>query len=161
LALTPRSCRAVRASTRRATFRAVKNGAEIRYSGPTSPWTGRPRRSSNPIWDHGHLAALSPKERVAMKKDTRSNVAPVALLILLALVMLVAVHRAFRADEVEKAAIKAGDKIVRDSHSTAAFVVIVTLFGYVLWTALRANQGEGKSMPPTQESSASDKSAPG
>src|SRR5262249_23135812 len=38
-----------------------------------------------------------------MKKDTRSKVAPVALLILLGLVILVAVHRALTPHEVEKA----------------------------------------------------------
>src|SRR5262245_46527579 len=91
----------------------------------------RPRRDD--------LAAFSSKEHVAMK-NTRFNVAPVALLLLLGLVTLVAVHRALKAHEFESAAVKAGDKVVRDSHSTVAFVVV--LFGYMMWTVLRAKQGK-------------------
>jgi hypothetical protein len=104
---------------------------------------------------------VSPKERVAMKKDTRFNVVPVAVLVLLVLLMLLAVHRRLTVEEAEKTVVTVEKRMERDSYSTVAFVGIVALFGYMIWIVLSANQGEAKSMPPTKESSADDKSAQG
>jgi hypothetical protein len=104
---------------------------------------------------------VSPKQRVAMKKDTRFSVAPVVVLVLLVLLMLLAVHRRLTVEEAEKTVATVQNRVVRDSYATVAFVGMVALFGYMIWIVLRANQGEAKSMPPTKESSAGDKSAPG
>jgi hypothetical protein len=89
------------------------------------------------------------------------KVSPVALLVLLVLVTLVAVrHKVLTAEEAEKAVAKVEDDVVRDSHLTVAVVAMVALFGYVIWIVLRANQGDAKSMPPAKESSARDTTAP-
>jgi hypothetical protein len=94
-----------------------------------------------------------------MKKDKRLNVAPGALLlILLGMLILLAVYkRLTTAEEVEKAAVIVEHHAVRDSHSPVAVVAMVALFAYVTWTALRANRGGAKGMPPARESSPSDK----
>jgi hypothetical protein len=94
-----------------------------------------------------------------MKKETRFNVAPGALLMLLALVMFIAVYNGLTADEVENEVVKVEDNVVHDSYSTVAFVAMVAMFGYVIWTVLRANPGEAKSKPLANESSASNKPA--
>jgi len=93
-----------------------------------------------------------------MKKDTRLNLSPGAILfILLAMLILLAVRkRLTTAEEVDKAAGKVGHAFIRDSHARVAIVVLVALFAYVTWTVLRANRGEAKAMPPAEESSASD-----
>ena len=93
-----------------------------------------------------------------MKNDTRFSVVPVVVLVLL---MLLAVHRRLTVEEAEKTIVTVEKRVERDSYSTVAFVGMVALFGYMIWIVLRANQGEAKSMPPTKESSAGDKSAPG
>jgi hypothetical protein len=97
-----------------------------------------------------------------MKKDSRLNIAPAALLLtLLAVLILLAVHkRLTTAEEVEKAVVKVDDNVVRDSYMRVAVVAMVALFAYVIWTVLRANRGEAKAMPPAKESSARDKIAP-
>jgi hypothetical protein len=102
-----------------------------------------------------------------MKKETRRKVGPVALLVLLAvaaLLVLLAVHRkgltAKEAeDEVVGTVVKVEDLVVRDRHTAVAVLAMVALFAFVMWTALRANQGEDKAMPPARESSASDRTA--
>jgi hypothetical protein len=101
----------------------------------------------------GNQPAFSPKERVAMKKDTRLKLSPGAiLLILVSMLILLAVRkRLTTAEEVDKAVSKVGHAVLRDSHSRAAIIVVVALFAYVTWTVLRANRREAK------ESSASDK----
>jgi hypothetical protein len=107
----------------------------------------------------GNQPAFSPKERVAMKKDTRLNIAPGALLlILLAMLILLAVRKGLTTtEEVDKVVVKVDRNVIRDSRVRVAVVVVVALFAYVMWTALRANRGEAKAMPPAKESSASDK----
>ena len=94
-----------------------------------------------------------------MKKDTRLNLSPGAiLLILLALLMLLAVRkRLTTAKEVDEAVGKVGHAAARDSHAGVAIVVVVALFAYVTWIVLRANRGEAQAMPPAMEPSASDK----
>ena len=94
-----------------------------------------------------------------MKKDTRFNVVPVAVLVLLVLLMLRAVHRRLTVEEAEKTVVTVENSVVRDSHSTVVLVGMVALFGYMTWTVLRASPGESKLMPPAKESSADDKSA--
>ena len=93
-----------------------------------------------------------------MKKDTRLNIAPGALLlILLAMLILLAIRkRLTTAEEVDKAVGKVEHAVVRDSHLRVAVVVMVAFFAYITWTVLRANRGEDKAMPPAKESSASD-----
>jgi hypothetical protein len=96
-----------------------------------------------------------------MNKVTRLKVGPVALLLLLVLLMfLTLLYRGLTPEEVEKGAVELEDSIVRDSYVTVAFVALAALFAFVMWTALRANDGEGKAMPPRREPSASDKTAP-
>jgi hypothetical protein len=65
-----------------------------------------------------------------MKQDTRLNIAPVALLlILLAVLIFFAVHkRLATAEENEKAIVKVERHVVRDSHSIVAVVAMVALF---------------------------------
>jgi hypothetical protein len=110
------------------------------------------------------LPAFSPKERVAMKKVTRRKVWPVALLVVLALLTYLAVHRKGETveeaeDEAVEVAVKLEDKVGRDDYVVAAFLGVTALFAFVMWTALRAKEGEDKAMPPARESSASDKTA--
>jgi hypothetical protein len=102
--------------------------------------------------------AFSPKERVAMKKGTAPNIAPGALLlILVALLILLAVHkRLATAEEVEKAVAKVEYHAVRDSHSPVAIIAVVALFAFVAWIVVRGNRGEAKALPPAKGSSASE-----
>jgi hypothetical protein len=96
-----------------------------------------------------------------MKKVTRHKVSPVALLVLLVLVMLIAVrHRYLTAKEAETTGVQVVDNVVHARPPTIAVVAMVALLAYVLWTVLRANQGEAKAMPPARESSASNETAP-
>jgi hypothetical protein len=108
--------------------------------------------------------AFSPKERVAMKEGTRRKVWPFVLLVLLALLAYLAVHRKGETveeaeDEAVEVAVKLEDKVGRDAYVVAAFLGVTALFAFVKWTALRAKEGEGKAMPPARESSANDKTA--
>jgi hypothetical protein len=96
-----------------------------------------------------------------MRKMTRLKIGPVAVLVLLALLVLVAVYRQRHTDEEPVGAVvKLGDRVVHDSHATVAVVVLAALFAFVMWTALRANEREDKAIPPARESSASDSTAP-
>jgi hypothetical protein len=96
-----------------------------------------------------------------MKKVARLKIGPVAVLVLLALLVLVAVYRQRHTDEEPvAAAVKLGDRAVHDRHATVAVVGLAALFAFVMWTALRAKEGEDKAMPPARESSAGDKTAP-
>ena len=89
-----------------------------------------------------------------MKKGTRLKIGPVALLVLLALLTLLVVKRKdFTAEEAEDDAVRAvvmlEDTVVHDDFAAVAFLALMALFAFVTWTALRANQGEDKAMPPT------------
>jgi hypothetical protein len=102
----------------------------------------------------------APKERVAMKKMTGLKIGPVALLVLLALLtFLVVKRRGLTADEVEGDAVrvlfKVEDAVTRHEHAAVAFLAVIALFAFVMWTALRANAGEDKAVPAAKESSAS------
>ena len=96
-----------------------------------------------------------------MRKIARLKISPVAVLVLLALLVLVAVYRQRHTDEEPVGAVvNLGDRAVHDSHATVAVVILVALFAFVMWTALRANERQDKAMPPAGESSASDSAAP-
>jgi hypothetical protein len=98
-----------------------------------------------------------------MKRVTRLKVGPVAVLVLLALLTVLVVHRrgltaGEAEDETVGAVAKLEDTVARDTYAAVAFVALVALFGFVTWAALRAHEGD-KAMPPARESSASDKTA--
>jgi hypothetical protein len=100
-----------------------------------------------------------------MQRLTRLKVGPVAVLLLLALLTYLAVHRRGltaeeAVDEPVVAVVKGGDSVVRDRHVAVAFVALAAIFGFVTWTALRAKEGADKALPPAGESSASDRTAP-
>jgi hypothetical protein len=95
-----------------------------------------------------------------MKKVTRLKIAPVALLVLLALLTLLVVKRqTLTAEEAEddavRTAVKVEDTVVRDVVAAVALLALVALFAFVTWKALRGKEGEDKPMPPAKESSAS------
>jgi hypothetical protein len=100
-----------------------------------------------------------------MGKGTRLKIGPVAGLVLLALLTLLVVKRRHltaeeAADEAMRPAAKVGDAVVRDERAAVAFIVLVALLSFVTWTALRANEGEDKAVPPARESSASGTTEP-
>ena len=95
-----------------------------------------------------------------MKKVTPRTIGAVALLMLLALLtFLVVKPKVLTAeeteDDAERTVVNLGDAVDRDVYAAVAFVALFALFAFVTWTALRANEGEDKAMPPAQESSAS------
>jgi hypothetical protein len=88
-----------------------------------------------------------------MGKLTRLKIGPVALLVVLALLTLLVVKRkGVTAEEAEGdvvwTVVKVERAIDRDDFSAVAFLALVALFAFVTWTALRANEGEGKATPP-------------
>jgi hypothetical protein len=92
-----------------------------------------------------------------MKKGTLRLV---VLLVLLALLTLLVAKRKDltaeeAADEAVRPVVKLWDTVVRHEHAAVAFLALMALFAFVMWTALCANEGEDKAMPPAQESSAS------
>jgi hypothetical protein len=101
-----------------------------------------------------------------MNKVTWQKSRLVAVLVLLALLTFLAVHRngltsKDAEDEAVGEVVKLRDMVLFDDYATVAFLALMVLFAFVTWTVLRANQGEDKAMPPGRESSASDKTAPG
>jgi hypothetical protein len=97
--------------------------------------------------------AFSPKERVAMKKVTRLKIGPVALLVLLALLTLLVVKRKHltaeeAVDDAVRPVVKLEERVIRDERGAVAFLALMALLAFVTWTALRANEGEDKAMPP-------------
>jgi hypothetical protein len=105
-------------------------------------------------------SAFSPKERVAMKKVTRITIAPVALLVLLALLTLLVVKPKHLMEKDAEAVavetvVKLEDAVILDEDTAVAFLAVMALFGFVMWTAIRANEAEDKAMPSARESSAS------
>jgi hypothetical protein len=95
-----------------------------------------------------------------MKKATRLKIGPGALLVLLVLLtVLVVKRRNLTAEEAADHAVQTVGKlehtVVRDKHAVVAFLGVAALFAFVIWTALRAKEGEDKAIPPTRESSAS------
>jgi hypothetical protein len=96
-----------------------------------------------------------------MTQVTRLKVGPVAVLVLLGLLMLLALNReGLTPEKTERGAVELEDSVIHDSYATVAVVGLVALFAFVMWTALRAKEGEDKAIPPARESGASDKTAP-
>jgi hypothetical protein len=96
-----------------------------------------------------------------MKMVTRLKVSPVVLLVLLVvLLLMVLLHKGLTPEEAERRVVDLEGSVVHDSFATVAFVALVALFAFVMWTALSANEEEDKATPPARESSASDKMAP-
>ena len=96
-----------------------------------------------------------------MRKLTRLKIGPAAVLVLLALLVAAAVYRQRHRDaEPVGAAVKLGDRAVHDSHAGVAVAVLVALFAFVMWTALRANAGGDTATPPAGEPSEGDNTVP-
>jgi hypothetical protein len=96
-----------------------------------------------------------------MNKPTRFKSGSVAVLVLLALLtFLVLQRKGLTAKEAEDEAVGevvlAENAVIGDPITAGVVLVMVVLFGFVTWTAIRANDREDKAMPPTRESSASD-----
>jgi hypothetical protein len=88
-----------------------------------------------------------------MKKATELGIGPVALLVLLVLLALLVVKRSHltaeeATDDAVREVVKVEDTLLRDNYVLVAVLVVTTLFGFVTWTAVRANQGEDQAMPP-------------
>jgi hypothetical protein len=97
-----------------------------------------------------------------MKKDTRLGFGPGAiLLVLVGVLMLLAVRQGFTPHDLEKTAVKVEDNVVNDSYLKVAVIAMVVLFAYVIWTVLTAKQEGAKAVPPSRESSESDKTGSG
>ena len=91
-----------------------------------------------------------------MKEVTQRRIGPVALLVLLALLTLLAVKRRHltaeeATDETVRSVVKVENTVRHDQYAAAALLVLITLFAFVMWTALRANRGgppEAKTAEP-------------
>jgi hypothetical protein len=86
----------------------------------------------------------------------RSKVGAVAALVLLALLaILLAKPKFFTAEQAEGDVVReAGtlkDVLLGDNGAAIAVVVLIALFAFVLWTAIRANARDSKSVPPSGE----------
>jgi hypothetical protein len=93
--------------------------------------------------------AISPRERVAMKKMTRL----LALLVVLSLLaLLVAKPKHLTTEEAVDDAVGTAEKVedtaVRQKYVAVAFLVLLALLAFVTWTALRAKEGQDRAMPP-------------
>jgi hypothetical protein len=98
---------------------------------------------------------------MVMQNASRNNARIITLLVLLSLLLvLLAKRRALTIDEAESDAVqdvvKVQDTVIGDDYVAVVVLAVVALFGFVLWTAIRANQVEDKAMPPASGSSASD-----
>ena len=87
-----------------------------------------------------------------------------SFLVLLGLIALLAIHRKGLTADAAAAkgvgvAVRMEDDVFHDEYRTVATLAVIAMFAFVMWTVLRANQGENKAMPPGRESSASNKTA--
>jgi hypothetical protein len=83
---------------------------------------------------------------------TRRTIRLVALLVLLALVAYLAAHRKGlttnqAVGEAAGTVVEGGSMAARDRYAIVASLVLVALFGFVMWTAVRANKGEHAAPP--------------
>jgi hypothetical protein len=88
-----------------------------------------------------------------MQNASRRYARFIVLLMLLALLaVLVAKRQALRIDEAEDEAVQAvvtvKNTVVRDEYVAGAVLVVLALFGFVIWAAIRAEQEKNKPMPP-------------
>jgi hypothetical protein len=84
---------------------------------------------------------------------TRQTIRLATLLVFLALVAYLVVHpngltTNQAVGEVEGEAVEVGRMAVRDKYAIIASLVLVALFGFVMWAAIRANKGEDEAKPP-------------
>jgi hypothetical protein len=96
-----------------------------------------------------------------MKKMTHLNIAPIALLVFLVLLTLLVVKRKdLTAEKAEDDAVRTvvtlEDTATRNGDAAVAFLASMVLFAFVMWTALRASEGEDETMPPAPEARAED-----
>jgi hypothetical protein len=101
-----------------------------------------------------------------MKKLTQLKIGPIAVLVLLALLTVLVVKRQHltaeeSADDGVRTVVKVKDTIARDEFAAVAFLALIALFAFVVWTAVRANEGKGKVTPPAGDSSTSGTRASG
>jgi hypothetical protein len=87
-----------------------------------------------------------------MERVTRFWIRLVALVVFLALVTYLAVHRnGLTANEAVGEtvgeAVSAGRMALRDGYAMAATLALVALFGFVAWTVLRAHKRGDKATP--------------
>jgi len=87
-----------------------------------------------------------------------------AFLVLLTLLIYLWNHRkGLTAGQAVGETVEVVDKVsgdaVHNEYRAVTVVVLIAMFAFVMWTVLRANQGENKAMPPAKESSASNKTA--
>jgi hypothetical protein len=98
-----------------------------------------------------------------MNKVTPQKRRLLAVLVLLALLTYLAVHRHRHltdkeaADEAVGSAVTLKDMVTHDEYAVVAFLALIALFGFVMWAVLRVNQG---AMPPDKEPRASDETPP-
>jgi hypothetical protein len=88
-----------------------------------------------------------------MKKVTPHKRGLVAVLVLLALLTYLRVHRRGLTEkeaenEAVGAVVKLKDMVIYDRYAPVAILALVAMFAFVAWTVLRANKGEDKSIPP-------------
>jgi hypothetical protein len=95
-----------------------------------------------------------------MKKVTHLKIAPIALVVLMVLLTLpVAKRKDLTAEEAEddalRTVVKLGDTGIRNEDAAVAFLALMLLFAFVMWTALRASDGK-TNMPPAGDTTAKD-----
>jgi hypothetical protein len=85
------------------------------------------------------------------------------LVLLVLLTLLVVKRQNLTAEEAQDEAVgtvvRLKDMAVRHEDRVVAFLGLTALFAFVMWTALRAKEGEDKATTPAGESSTSDTTA--
>jgi hypothetical protein len=84
-----------------------------------------------------------------MAKQTRIKIVPIAFLVLVTLLVILAVkRRELTVEEAEFGAVREGFNLAntvfraRDEHAVIAFACLAALCGFVLWTAVNAKVEE-------------------
>jgi hypothetical protein len=100
------------------------------------------------------------KELVAMKTESRLTSAPLAVVVLLALLALLMVSRErITAEEAEIGAVGAvvnlKNTILKHERALVAVIFFLALFAFVFWTEFRSRGPDHKSTLPAEESNAS------
>ena len=85
-------------------------------------------------------------------------------LLLLALLALLAIHRkGLTADQAAEkgvgVVVRVTDDAFYNEYRTVAVLALIAIFAFVMWTVLRANKAENKTMPSARESRSSNKTA--
>jgi hypothetical protein len=101
-----------------------------------------------------------------MKSERGLKFRLVGVLVLVALLTILAFYRhGLTAQEAgDKAGgevVKVGNKVVNDDYAVVAVLVLIAMFAFVIWTALRNKERDYTAMPPARESSAGDEAASG